>query len=922
MNTNEKGMTKRTIAIIGIASALALATIWMNHIDTEIDFNTQIKPILNKHCISCHGGVKQNGELSMMTRADLLKAGESGNAAIVPGNPSKSEFYRRLIAEDEEERMPYQAAPLANQEIKLLKTWIQQGAKWGDHWAYAPVAQVAIPKNNTLLGALNGQTTRWARNPVDQFILKALKKQKLTPSPLADKATLLQRVALDLTGLPASNTLAKQFLESSNDNAFEQLVDSLLAAPSFGERWAATWMDLARYSDTKGAERDDKRSIWRYRDWLIQAFNQDMPYNQFLVEQIAGDLLPNPTNAQYIATGFHRNTVTNDEGGTDNEEFRAAAVVDRVNTTWEALMGTTFACVQCHGHPYDPIKHEEYYQFMAFFNNTSDYDTYADYPWLRQLSDVQQKQLDTLTNWLKVNASAQQAQEVQQFIKTWQPVYYSLIADNFVNAEIYDTKYLTFRNHAIVRLPNVTLTDKNELIFRYRAGKSQGQWQLHLDHPEGKVLATVKVEQTQGWTIKSVSLPEGMAGNHDLFFTFHAPKQADEKTAFVSFDWFYFTQSLPQSAPDYAKHNSIYWSLLTANTDHTLIMVENPSYMQRKTHVWDRGSWLVKTEEVKNGVPAIFPPLPDGAPNNRLGLALWLTDERHPLTARTIVNRIWEQLFGVGIVETLEDFGSQGIAPTHPELLDYLAWQFMHEHEWSVKKLLKAIVLSATYQQSSKASKVLLEKDPLNKWYARFPRVRLNAEQIRDKALFISGLLSSKMYGESVMPYQPDNIWNTPYNDQRWEISAGADKYRRSLYTYWKRSSPYPAFLTFDAADRNVCSTRRIRTNTPLQALVTLNDPSYMDAAVHLAHQNYTKENLENSISNCYAQAIGQSITPSKLDVLTTFYHQILPDFQQDEQSMQQLLQILPNASPKAELAALAMVCNAIMNLDEFIVKN
>ncbi len=915
-------MTKRTIATIAITGTLVLAIVLLNHVNTEIDFNTQIKPILNKHCISCHGGVKQSGELSMMTRNDLLKAGESGNAAIVPGSPSKSELYRRLISKDEEERMPYQAAPLAKQEIKWLKTWIQQGAKWGDHWAYAPVAQVTVPQNNSLLGTLNKQTTSWTKHPVDQFILKELKKQKLTPSPVADKATLLQRVALDLTGLPAPKALAEQFLASSNTNAFEQLVDSLLAMPSFGERWAAMWMDLARYSDTKGAERDDKRSIWMYRDWLIQAFNQDMPYNQFLIEQIAGDLLPSPTDAQYIATGFHRNTITNDEGGTDNEEFRAAAVVDRVNTTWEALMGTTFACVQCHGHPYDPIKHEEYYQFMAFFNNTSDYDTYADYPWLRRLSEQQQQQLDTLTNWLKINASVQQAQEVQLFIKTWQPVYYSLIADNFTNAEIYDTKYLTFRNNATARLPNVTLTDKNELIFRYRAAKSEGQWQLHLDHPEGKIIATVKVEQTQGWAIQAVSLPEGMVSTHDLFFTFQSPNQADEKTAFVSFDWFSFTQSLPKLAPDYEKHQRLYWSLLTANADHTLIMVENPSYMQRKTHVWDRGSWLVKTEEVEKGVPAIFPPLPRHAPNNRLGLALWLTDERHPLTARTMVNRIWEQLFGIGIVETLEDFGSQGIAPTHPELLDYLAWQFMHEHRWSIKKLLKEVVLSSTYQQSSKANRILLEKDPLNKWYARFPRVRLNAEQIRDKALFISGLLSSKMYGSSVMPYQPDNIWSTPYNDQSWETSAGEDKYRRSLYTYWKRSAPYPAFLTFDAADRNVCSTRRIRTNTPLQALVTLNDPSYMDAAVHLANQYYNKENLEKAISNCYTQAIGQSITPNKLAVLTALYQQVLPDFQYDEQSVRQLLQILPNTPPKAELAALAMVCNAIMNLDEFIVKN
>lgn len=886
--------------------------------EEQIDFNTQVKPILNKRCISCHGGVKQSGELSMMTREEILKAGESGNPAVVPGDPDASELYLRLITEEEEEKMPYKEESLPEDEIEILRKWIAQGAEWGVHWAFKPVENVEVPKA-VAFGSLEENVEAWAKHPIDQFILAELKNQGLKPSKEADRNRLLRRVSLDIIGLPAPASLRTQFLETGN---YEALVDSLLASPHFGERWASVWLDLARYADSKGAERDANRTIWEYRDWLIRAFNKDLPYNEFLTHQLAGDLLPNLTDAEYIATGFHRNTVTNDEGGTDNEEFRLAAVMDRTNTTWEALMGSTFACTQCHGHPYDPIKHEEYYEFLAFFNNSLDNDTHPDYPWLRKLSEEQKTQLQALRTWLIEQGHAKQAEEVHSFIRTWQPVYYSLLADSFTNAEIYDTKYLAFRNNAIARLAEVDLTDKNQLIFRYSSGENMGRWTLHLDSPDGQEITNFKVRKTKGWEIVAVDLAE-VEGRHDLFFRFQNPNLKTATATGISFDWFYFNQQLPKTdSPEQSKYEQIYWDLVRAETEHTLIMVENPKRMQRKTYVWDRGNWLAKMQEVQADVPDIFEPLPEDAPNNRLGLAMWLTDERHPLTSRTMVNRVWEQLMGQGLAITLEDLGTQGIPPTHPELLEYLSWQFMHDYEWSVKRLVKEIVLSATYRQDSKMRPELLEQDQFNYYYARASRVRLSAEQLRDQTLAVSGLLSDKMYGPSVMPYQPDNIWSTPYNSENWKISEGEDRYRRSVYTFWKRSAPHPALTTFDAANRELCSARRIRTNTPLQALLTLNDASYLEAAVNFAMQvQVQNRDPKQQIALAYETAIGDSISDEKLATLHQLYEAMRADYNKNEAAVSDILSTVEADFQSPEIAAMAIVCNTIMNLDEFVVR-
>ena len=576
------------------------------------------------------------------------------------------------------------------------------------------------------------------------------------------------------------------------------------------------WMDMARYADTKGFEKDDARNIWRYRDWLIDAFNTDKPYNIFLTEQLAGDLLPDPTDAQYIATAFHRNTLTNDEGGTDNEEFRTAAVIDRVNTTWVSIMGTSFACVQCHSHPYDPFRQDEYYKFLALFNNTRDEDTWAEYPVLKEFHNTDSLKFIALKNWLQNNAP-NRAKEITQFIKTGQPAINSLVAEEIKNGALADTKWLQFRNKGSAKLKNIDLTGFTQLYYRYISWKSGGQFQIRIDSVNGEIVKNIPVENSKGnWKIANIGIPQTI-GRHSFYLTYSNAQLKSPEENGVQFDWFHFTQPFPgKDLPGYAMAYQNFEALLyPTGATETPIMMENPFNLSRTTHVFERGNWLVKGKTVVADVPASLGGLPAGAPRNRLGLAIWLTDKKNPLTSRTIVNRIWEQLFGQGIAETLEDLGTQGIAPTHESLLNYLSYQLMNTHHWSLKKTIKEMVMSATYQQDSKFNKDAMVKDPFNKFYARGPRMRLSAEQIRDQALVVSGLWSNRMYGPSVMPYQPEGVWKSPYNGATWNLSKEGNQYRRALYTYLKRSAPYPSMLSFDGTSREVCTVRRIRTNTP-----------------------------------------------------------------------------------------------------------
>lgn len=918
-------MRNKILIFLPIAAIVLFGAYQMSRLHQDVDFNTEVKPILNKRCISCHGGVKKSGGFSLMTREEALQATDSGQPAIIPGDPHGSAFIQRLLSEDPEERMPYEADPLPEEEIAILRRWVRQGAPWGLHWSYQPIAKVERPKSRHAFGLLwSGQDQEQHVNGVDHFIREKLREIGLSPSPEADRATLLRRLSLDLIGIPAPDRLAQRYLADDSPGAYERLVDSLLALPQFGEKWAVMWLDIARYADSKGFERDPHRTIWPYRDWVIDAFNRDLPYDQFLTEQLAGDLLPNPTDAQYIATGFHRNTTTNDEGGTDNEEFRVAAVVDRVNTTWEGIMGTTFACTQCHGHPYDPFNHEDYYEFMAFLNNTRDEDTAADYPWLRIFSPEDSLKLGKLKGWLQENTSEERTDEIITFLKTWQPSVNGIAADEFVNAELYDTKTLTFRNHGVARLPGIDLNGKSMILYRYQSSRERGRWTIRLDSLQGTILGQVNLPKTRGgWQYATLEFSP-VQGKHDLYLTYENPTIQDDKGTGLRFDWLAFTNPFPgRDRPGYAANLQRFWELMDASTGRTLIMFENTPGQSRQTHVFDRGNWLVKAQKVSPNVPNIFPPVPDDVPRNRLGLAKWLTDPQHPLTSRTMVNRIWKQLFGAGIVQTLEDLGSQGEPPTHQELLDWLAWRFMHEHDWSMKAMIREIVLSAAYRQKSNATPEMLEKDPYNRYYARAPRPRLAAEQVRDQALAISGLLSKKMGGPSVMPYQPEGIWSTPYNNAKWHVSEGEDRYRRSVYTYWKRSTPYPAFMTFDAATREVCSARRVNTNTPLQALVTLNDPVYHEAAQYFARR--IVEETETAapaalISTGYRLATGKNIPDRKRTALEELYAEALKDFSEEPEKTEQFLNKI--AEKKAEMAALTIVANAILNLDEVITRS
>ncbi|WP_230981230.1 PSD1 and planctomycete cytochrome C domain-containing protein [Echinicola salinicaeni] len=777
MNTVAKIKSLKNIIPLSLTGAMTIFAFSFscNHKEKEkVDFNAEIRPIINNKCISCHGGVKQSGEFSLLFESEALSATKSGEPAIIPGHAEESEMIKRILHEDPEVRMPPEGPPLSKEEVEVLKKWINQGAKWEDHWSFIPPQQPELPEVSE---------SDWAKNPIDAFVLEKMEEKGLSPSPQASPASLARRLSLDLTGLPPTEELVQRLKDNPDLDNYEKIVDELLASPQYGERWAAMWMDLARYADTKGYQKDRHRPMWKFRDWVIDAFNQNMPFDQFTIEQIAGDLLPDPSKEQLIATGFHRNTMTNDESGTDDEEFRVAAVLDRVNTTWEVWQGITFACVQCHSHPYDPIKHEEFYEFYAFFNNTKDADTWTDSPTLPVYTKIEEQERQSILKWIdSVNTLAPQ------------------------------TKY---------------------------------QFAHQIEEKETKLKK-----------IKPDPLP---------------------------------------------------------------VMSELPEEERRKTFVFERGNWMEHGKEVQPGVPGSMPDFPESFEKNRLGLAKWLVSKENPLTARVTVNRVWAQLFGKGIVETQEDFGSQGFAPTHPELLDWMATNWMHEQNWQFKPLLKMMVMSATYRQSSEVSKEALEKDAANYWLSRGPRVRLTAEQVRDQALAVSGLLSKKMFGPSVMPPQPDGVWQVINNPEKWILSKGEDQHRRGIYTYWRRTSPYPSMVSFDSPSREFCVNRRIRTNTPLQALVTMNDPVYVEAAQALAKRMRSEGDvIEEQLSKGYEMALFHQPDQKVLASLKDLYQTAYQHFKESGEGLENL----GTKQMDTELNALTMTANAILNLDGFITKD
>jgi hypothetical protein len=915
-------MKKWTFIGLGAVVVFLSAFSWSGWFGDKVDYNTEVKPILNKHCMGCHGGVKKAGDVSFLFEHEMLEPGKSGKFPVVRGDAHASEMIRRILTDDLDEKMPKNGTPLNDDEVEVLTRWINEGAQWDTHWSYKRIEKPEVPSLRSiwnLFGLLNPDEANWPKNEIDHFVLEKVKENKLSVSPEADKATLIRRVSLDLTGLPPTEKEVTDFLNDKSSNAYEKVVDRLLKSPAYGEKWTSMWMDLARYADTKGYESDGGRTMWRYRDYVVKSFNDDKPFDQFTIEQLAGDLLPVksghfPKEENMIATGYHRNTMTNNEGGTDDEEFRNAALMDRVNTTWEVWQGTTFACIQCHSHPYDPIPHEDYFKYMAYFNNTRDEDLWDEWPKLRFYKGEDSVRVERVKQWILQN-NPKQIEEVTQFMKVMEP---KINAHNFIKGDqstVLQISYYGVKDKGNARIPEVNLSGVGSVLMNIATRAQNAVLTLHLDKLDGPVISQIDVPVRDTVLIAPIAKTEG---KHDIYLSLKSPKSPEE---WVKITWLSFQKSLPGiDKPGYDKIVSDYATLLTRPTESMPVIWEGKGDFARKTHVFVRGNWMVKGEEVQPDVPKLLAPMPKDYSRDRLGLAKWTVHRDNALTGRVIVNRFWEQIFGRGIVETVEDFGSQGSEPTHQELLDWLAVDFMENDHWSVKKLLKKVVLSATYRQSSRTNKDKLEKDPYNIWLSRGPRVRLSAEQVRDQALASSGLISSKMYGPGVMPPQPDKIWQSPYSGEKWTLSEGEDRYRRGVYTYWKRTAPYPSMITFDAPSREFCQSRRILTNTPLQALVTLNDPVYLEAAEKLASNMLKRgKTPEQQLTEGYRMLTFQPIEQKNLKVLVKVYNEALDVYKKRPADADSIL--VYGKERSAELAALTVSANVMLNLDNVMTK-
>ena len=884
-----------------------LLTLWSCR-DQPVNFNTAVRPILNKNCVSCHGGVKQSGGFGLIFRENALAKTANGKFGIVPGEVNKSEMIARITHKDPEMRMPLGRDALKPEEIKILTQWIEQGATWEEHWAYQSPKKPIVPVSDN----------DWSKNEIDVFVTEKLKEQELIPGAPANPYDLVRRVYLDLIGLPPSPEQVATFASNASDDAYEEMVDALLASPNFGEHWASMWLDLARYADTKGYEADARREIWKYRDWVINAFNADMPFDQFTIEQLAGDLLPDPTPEQLIATAFHRNTLNNGEGGTDNEEYRISAVIDRVNTTWEVWQSTTMSCVQCHSHPYDPIRQKEYYASFAFFNQTSDWDVPSEFPLYREFKEEDEAQINELKNWIQNLSTVTESNRWERFVRIAEPKLRAEDFDEVQNITHYNRAgqdHMIINGSSAIKIENVLLENVDRIYVRYRQGEEKkAKLNIRLDDRNGQVIGQLNLHKTSWFEQLPIRIKTDRK-NADLYFEFIS---SDESYGAV-LDGFLVASKLPGTDESTAKrYYATIDHLLNTAPDHTIpIMVEKPVAHNRVTRIFDRGNWLTPGDTVTAGVPALM----DSKGTNfetRLDFAQWLVSDENSLTGRVIVNRYWSKLFGKGIVGSIEDFGTLGDAPSHPRLLDWLAVSFTKDLDWSVKQLVKIMVMSATYRQSSVTTAEAQAKDPDNQWLSRSPRVRLTAEQLRDQALAVSGLLSDKMYGPSVMPKQPEGIWNIVYSNDQWETSEGEDAYRRGLYTFMRRSSPYPSFISFDASEREVCLSQRINTNTPLQALVTLNDPVYVEAARNLA-KNVMGIDGDKKIKAeaAYQLVMGKSPKAEKSAILVKLLEDTEAYYADHEEEAFEL-----SKSASIELATLTVLANALMNTDEFIVKN
>ncbi|TWT85730.1 Planctomycete cytochrome C [Posidoniimonas polymericola] len=942
--------------------------------DEPIEFNEHIRPIFVEHCAGCHGGPKQAGGVSFLYRRDVLSEGDSGQPVVTPGDPEASHLIERVTEPDNDFRMPPKehGPRLTDHEIGLLREWVRQGAAWQEHWSFVK------PERPDRPAVVHDE---WPLHELDYHVLARLEREGLAPSPLAPREQWLRRVTFDLTGLPPTEAQRDAYLADDAAGAEERVVERLLESPRFGERWAAMWMDLGRYADTMGYEKDLGRTMWPWRDWLIRALNADLPYDQFVVKQLAGDLLPNPTLDDRLATALHRNTQTNTEGGTDDEEFRLAAVIDRVNTTWQVFQAQTFGCVQCHTHPYDPIEHHEYYEFVAIFNNTRDADFDDEQPLLRVPADPADKpeltalddEASRLHRKLHVGVLDIAGDDSQ-----WQPLAIASAAANNGSQLVvkrHDGRDEVWTRGTIASGTDFTLQaapsgdlaspitalridalpkDAEQALRIPEDGFVVTRLSLQVIAADGSKLREVEVrsvfcdepepmfdpreslrDSTDGWAAYTklfrrrwavfvLAEPLELPPNARLQITLDHDREGSGQTPLVlgrsrfsistSQQWGRLQQD-PKFVASLQRLDEIANQAKQIACARVPVMQQRDPRAARNTYTFVRGNWLERGEQVRPGTPDSLPPLPTDNGGNRLDMAHWIASPENPLTARTLVNRVWEQLFGLGVVETVEDLGASGAEPSNQPLLDLLATQLQGEMHWSFKSLLREIVLSATYRQDSRVSAELAERDPRNTLLARGPRTRLQAEMVRDQALLLSGRLCDKPFGPPVMPYQPDGVWRSVYSGAAWETSPGEDRFRRAVYTYWKRTSAYPSLMAFDMTSREVCTPRRLTTNTPLQALVTLNDPAYVELAQALGERmtQHGKAPAEQ-IAWAYRLAVGMPAADQSVRELLDLYHAAEESYRQDPAEAAHL-------GGDAAAFARTVLANAILNLDASMTK-
>jgi hypothetical protein len=948
-------MRRLLLALVPIPLAVATAV-------EPVDFNRDIRPLLNKNCTICHGGVKQAGEVSFLYREEALGKGESGKTVIVPGDPAASELIRRIKSDDPDEKMPPpedHPHPLEPAQVALLERWISEGAKWGEHWSFQKPVEPPVP---TL------KNSAWPKADLDRHVLAKLEALNLAPSPEASPAEWLRRVSLDLTGLPPSPEEWQTFHQSAIVNpqsAMSEATDRLLASPQFGERWASMWLDLARYSDTFGFEKDPHRDIWPFRDWVINAFNADMPFDTFTVKQLAGDLLESPEPGDLIASAFHRNTQNNTEGGTDDEEYRMAAVIDRVNTTWTAWNATTFGCIQCHSHPYDPFPHEDYFKFMAFFNNSEDVDLNSDFPRTKvandparqaeavrleqeirlhrnEVNEAGRKLATGIANWETFTATAAKtnAPEGQLtpqsdgiihvsgtnppdavFTLTGQATPFAVVQFDILPKND-DPKTWSGRGEVISKLEvDLVKVDGSrrkiafkEVIADFLAGPFDPNEAIR-DGAPGFGEYPMLHAPRRGWFVPEQAVVPDPGDQLEIRIR-HGARCAESQGCVLNRFRISLSNDPQLAALVQAPERAALWQqheLLKKQYDaipgKTIpVMQERLPAATRATRVFIRGNRTTLDALVKPAIPALTGGPQGDAPLNRLDMARWLVGESNPLAARVMANRLWAELFGTGIVETQEDFGSSGLAPANQPLLDHLALRLQKHHQWRLKPFLRELVLSASYRQTSKVAPELVTRDPKNQLAARGPRQRLSAEMVRDQALLVSGLLSRKQFGPPVYPPQPEGVWRSVYNGESWKTSQGEDRYRRGVYTYSKRTSGFPGFLTFDMPTRDVCSPRRISTNTPLQALVTLNDPAHMEFAQAFA-KRMSGATLEEKLGHAYRLLTLQDAPAPVVATLVKLHADAKADFEKTPAESAKL-------APTPDEAALVLVANTLLNSD------